>query len=307
LVGSQYSLDFGTLAVNVSTGDFDTSKFSLPWDTPSPEAAPVMLNAQFVETINVQSEAPTQVDPVTAWEKLIDLGGKIGLNLTVLSNSTDFVNALMNKPADLITFKPNFSALDTALSNIDSDIQLIDLMDAAATIPALAFLIPASKFIDFPLSVTPEISIIPRIEAGIDNYALINKSDPTVTIWDSLYLADKHQNASGELVDLPELEASIDLTLKAFLGAGVENLLYASVGAGLGISSDWAIDLEDPDGDGRVRGSEILNLPNFSGSADLIGQVYGSLDTFWTDKNYRYDAFNVNLFNFDTAAPTVLG
>lgn len=179
-------------------------------------------------------------------------------------------------------------------------------MDAAASIPALAFLIPAAKFIDFPLSVTPDLSIIPRIEAGIDNYAIINKSDPNVTIWDSLYLSDKHLNASGQLVDLPELEASIDLTLKAFLGAGVKDLMYASVGAGLGISSDWGIDLVDPNGDGKVRGSEILNLPNFSGNADLIGQVYGNIDTFWTDKNYRYDAFNINLFNFDTAAQPVL-
>ena len=306
LVGSQYSLDFGTLALNVTTGEFDTSRFILPWNVASSTVTPSSLNADLPQDINVGSQAPLSVDDATAWLKILDLGSKIGLDVTVLSNSTDFVNAMMSKPADLVTFKPDFSSLNTALSNINSDIQLIDLIDAAASIPSLAFLIPVAKFVDFPLTVSPDISVIPRIEAGIDNYAILNKSDPSVTIWDSLYLADKHLNSSNQLVDLPELEASIDLTLKAFLGAGVRDVLYADVGAGLGISSDWAIDLVDPNNDGKVRGSEILNLPNFSGSADLIGQVYGSVDTFWTEKNYLYDAFNINLFSFDTAQQTVI-
>jgi hypothetical protein len=305
LIDSQYRLDFGTLAYNMVTGEFDTTKLNMPWafsgvtdmvasssttDAPTNDTSPLQ---------NISAQAETRPPELTPWNKIIQIADDIGFNILVLSNPVILTNLLLNNPADLVTFKPDFTDLDGVLKTTSTDIQLFDLLDVAASIPQLAFLMPVANYVDIPFNIRPDITVVPRIEAGIDNYAIINKANPDVSILDSIYFSDNIVNG----VDLPELQASIDLTLKALISAGKRDVFYAEAGAGLGIASDWTIDLVDPNNDGKVRGTEFLNLPNLAGSADLFLQAYGGLDTLWGVKYGSVDVFKTNLFSFDTTPP----
>ena len=261
------------------------------------------VNSSTAFDFTTLASAPT-TNPPTAWEQIQDVGNLIGLNIPFLSNPTELANLILNKPTNLVTFKPDFETmLNSALANFNSDIQIVDLFDAIATIPQLAFLSPAAANVDFPLKVQPNISIIPRIEVGYDNYAIINSANPNVNILSGLYISDNATYASnGTLIsDLPELEASIDLALKLFLGAGYKPVLYADLGIGAGIESDWSIDLVDPNKDGKIRGAEILNWPNLAGNANFVVDLYADTVISGIESNYTFSLVDANIFNFNTA------
>jgi hypothetical protein len=125
-------------------------------------------------------------------------------------------------------------------------------------------------------------AIVPKITMGIDtlginsiiDYLYLERGDAGEIgrdLLNSLYLADTHLNEQKVMEDLPELEirAGIDGLIKLILGP---SFLHAYAQAGFDLNVDVALDLNDPDGDGKARILDLIDQTLDQGLTGLFDE-----------------------------------
>ena len=163
-----------------------------------------------------------------------------------------------------------------------------------------------------PLFMTFGGSIGAKIDLtfGFDTYGLqkfFSSSDKNVAdLAEGFYVKDVDDNGN-EITEL---------TLSGGLFAGVElDILIAKAGVTGGIFADILFDLNDPDGDGRVRPSEIIANAKDNPLCifDVSGRIYVSLDAFLKvnlliakiDKEWNFGEIPILDFNIPCPKPVL--
>jgi hypothetical protein len=169
------------------------------------------------------------------------------------------------KTQDIMTYSvPNLDV------NFDSTLMLVDLMLVLSdAVPVLKPFVTAGLPVSIPIELISNIKVDANLVAGLDTYGINEwykagmgmNSDDILTLLDGFYLSDNLVNG----IDLPELDATIDVALRAALKIGNKPFgLYADAYAQAGVETSWMLDLIDGGelagtNDGKVRVSELSN------------------------------------------------
>ena len=197
------------------------------------------------------AELLTFGDFKTLWDQLHNAG----FAFPGLSNP-DFLGKLLSmvipdRPLevfDLMTFRPKLPDL-THTVNLE-----YDFLDG---IPGLSLV----------SSLNMDMGVLPNISMGIDSLGIgklikgftdPNTSFSFMDVVDSFYVADTHLN-NGVMEDLPELQVWFDLLAKLEFGIGTKGLLGAFASGSVGADFNFSLDLNDPNSDGKVRTSELVD------------------------------------------------
>ena len=151
-----------------------------------------------------------------------------------------------------------------------------------------------------------EIGVKIDLTFGYDTYGLqkyFSSSDKNVLdIFDGFYIKDVDDNG----VDVPEITFKGGL----FVGAGL-SVGFASLGVKGGIYAEIRLNLNDPDGDGRVRVSEIIAnaKKDIRCIFDISGEVYAELGIFlkinlFFTINLEWDFARITILKFEITCPT---
>ncbi|MFO7900513.1 MAG: discoidin domain-containing protein [Planctomycetota bacterium] len=151
-----------------------------------------------------------------------------------------------------------------------------------------------------------------RLGFGFDTYGIQQFADPDspdhhdpAVIFDGFYIND--HLAAG--VDAPEL--ALDAAIEGKAVVGIPHVL--DVGVGGGVRADVAFDLNDLDGDGKLRGSEFADLVQLGPEylLNMDGRVWTGLWAyFWTGLDLgpfgkitfyedRWDLWSITLADFE--------
>ncbi|MBD2520115.1 DVUA0089 family protein [Nostoc sp. FACHB-973] len=214
----------------------------------------------------------------------------------------------------------SFPILDNPTSILGLLVGQKDVTLAEFTLPT--FNLGASIEIPFPITI-PAFGVIgqaflkgglglqARFGLGYDTTGLVNWKDNGFALnkinnlfTDGLYIKDTYKDETGVIKDLPELQLNASLAVGAYLGNS-----WLNVGIIAGIKGEANLDLNDLDGDGKVRISQIANA--FTNFPDNIGDAFvlsGKISAF---AEYFYTALSlsggdslgeIDLISFDTSA-----
>jgi Ca2+-binding RTX toxin-like protein len=151
-----------------------------------------------------------------------------------------------------------------------------------------------------------EIGVKVDLTFGYDTYGLqkffaSSDKDPLV-IFDGFYIKDVDDKG----VDVPEITFKGGL----FVGAGL-SIGFAELGVKGGIFAEIRLNLNDPDGDGRVRVSEIIANAKKDVRCifDISGEVYAELSIFLKIKlfftiNLEWTFARISILKFEITCPT---
>ncbi|MBI1841426.1 MAG: hypothetical protein HYR88_11325, partial [Verrucomicrobia bacterium] len=152
-----------------------------------------------------------------------------------------------------------------------------------------------------------EIGVKIDLTIGYDTYGLAkffssSDKDPLV-LFDGFFIKDVDDHG----VDVPEITIHGGL----FVGGGVD-LVIAEAGVKGGIYADILFNLNDTDGDGRVRVSEIISnaKKDIRCIFDITGEVYAEAELFLTihffffDVNMEWKFARITILKFEITCPT---
>lgn len=226
---------------------------------------------------HVGSSGP--LGPISAFFKKLE---KIGIKFPILDISA-IAQLFMGKPVSIIEYHMPLLELKASFK------QTIQI------------------FGPFAVFFGGEIGVRVDLTFGYDTYGLqkffaSSDKDPLV-IFDGFFVKD----VDDKNVDIPEVTVFGGL----FIGGGV-NVVIAEAGVKGGIYAEIKFNLNDPDGDGRVRVSEIIAnaKKDIRCIFDISGEVYAEASLFLTlhffffDVNMEWKFLRITILKFEITCPT---